>query len=594
MKPKKHNNHEELNMWQPTADLMSGLMYILMLVVLLLGLYLLQIPEETEIDPYPGDSYDGGGWYGDGHTPTPTPTYTPDFDDGGGWYGGGGGGTHTYVPYHSPTVTPTCTPTPTPTYIPPSGSGGGTGGGNGGGDGPGTEPDNGFKSAVYVMVIDAETERTIKEADVQFELYMADGSLQILNTYYPERISFRSYVTTETGTFYLPEKLMQGDYELHMLTEPEGYDAAPNQTFYLHDLYDWPDPYVVRVPVYPSRNVIRVQLTDAATGLPVSGGAFEVISKEDVVTPDGTLRYRAGEIVSSIECDETGLGVSEEIYLGEYIVRQKDIPAYYASLTEDFEVTVSKKSDLEPPLNTVACERTRIVLNLADELYPATGLANVAFTVRSDLPGAQALELLTDSRGAITLDALEKGTTYRIAQSSTTGHYRADPDVHSVSIGSDGRIGGEAETTLALTNRLLRVTIGVTDEFSSVQVPGVSLALFSAADELVNSWTTTGSALMFDSLDAGAYYLIKDGDTEHRYGITVHDQAKIQTINIHTTYVMQYVLWGTAGAAAIAAVAVPVVLLRRRKKAAAKPVARSAKKPPKMKKIKPVKGMKQS
>lgn len=76
MKPNKLKNQDELNMWQPTSDLMSALLYILMLIVLLLGLYLLQIPETDELDPYPGDHYDGEGWHNDGG-PTPTPSVTP-------------------------------------------------------------------------------------------------------------------------------------------------------------------------------------------------------------------------------------------------------------------------------------------------------------------------------------------------------------------------------------------------------------------------------------------------------------------------------------------------------------------------------------
>ena len=163
MKPKKlTTNHDEINMWQPTSDMLSALLYILMLIVLLLGLYLIQIPEQTEIDPDLGDDH-GGGWYNEGGSPSPlpTPTPTPDYDDGGG-HGGwhNEGGYPTFYPTPSATVSPT--PTVTPTYRPMNGSGGGGGGGNGGGSGPGDEPDNGFKSAVYVMVIDAETERTIK------------------------------------------------------------------------------------------------------------------------------------------------------------------------------------------------------------------------------------------------------------------------------------------------------------------------------------------------------------------------------------------------------------------------------------------------
>lgn len=561
MKPKKQNilkNGEEMNMWQPTADMMSALVYILMLVVLLMGLYLMHIPEHTELDPNPGEGLIDGWQEDGGASPSPTVTWNSDWD-----HDGGGG--HTPHPTPEPSATPTVTPTVTPTFRPQDGFGGGGGGGNGGGEGPGDDPDNGFKSAVYVMLVDGETQRTVKEANVQFELYMADGSLQILNSYYPERISYRNYVTTESGTFYLPEKLMGGEYELHELTEPVFYDAAPNQRFVLEDMYDWPDPYVVRVPVYPSRNVIRVQMTDDETGLPVSGGTFDVISVYDVITPDGTLRYRAGEIVSSIICDETGYGVSDEIYLGLYKVQQRDIPAWYVAMEESWEAGVEKKGDIEPPVHAASCQRTKIHIFLGDELYPAKGISDVAFTVRSDKAGAEPVEVKTDGLGRITLDELDKGVTYRIQQSGTNGHYKADQDIHTVKVGLDGRIGGENETELNLTNRMLRVSIGVTDEFSKVQVPGVSLALYNAEDELLHSWTTTGTSLMMEELQEGSYYVIKDGDMENRYPVRVRNQAGIQEINIHTTYVMQYVLLGVAALALIGAGLLVPGMIRRKK-----------------------------
>lgn len=244
---------------------------------------------------------------------------------------------------------------------------------------------------------------------------------------------------------------------------------------------------MVRVPVHPSRNIIRVQMTDLETGLPVSGGTFDVISINDVITADGTLRYRAGETVSTIVCDENGYGESEEIYLGEYRVTQSEIPAWYASLTEDLTVIVNKKADIAPPVNTVACERTKITLTLADELYPARGIAGVDFTVTSDHADAQPVEVTTDNQGRIVLDHLDKGVTYRIAQSSISGSYRPDTDVHTIAITAQGRIGQDAQTDLSLTNRMLRVALGVTDEFSSVQVPDVSLALYDDTDTLVTA-----------------------------------------------------------------------------------------------------------
>ena len=277
---KKKRSGEPLSYWQSTADMMSALLLILLLVIMLLLLYIIQIPEEEYVDSYPGsysssaassepeddwdDDWDGGGW--------------------GGWDGGGGGGDGE-DDYQYPTP----------------GGGGGTGIGIGFG-----------KTAVYVMVVDAETQATIKEAGITFELYTADGGIQFLNTYYPQKIEYRQYNTTDQGVFYLPEKIFQGDYYLHELNEPDGYDSAGNVSFLVNEDRDWDDPLVVTVPLSPSKNIIRIQMKDADTGEPVSGGVYDVVAAEDIVTKDGTLRYTAGQTVDQITCDAEGYGESIE------------------------------------------------------------------------------------------------------------------------------------------------------------------------------------------------------------------------------------------------------------------------------------------
>ena len=67
MKKSTRKHEGDINFWQPTSDLMSGLMYVLMLVILLLGLHLMQLPEHHELDPNLGDSYNEYA------SPTPTP-----------------------------------------------------------------------------------------------------------------------------------------------------------------------------------------------------------------------------------------------------------------------------------------------------------------------------------------------------------------------------------------------------------------------------------------------------------------------------------------------------------------------------------------
>lgn len=554
---------EDLNFWQPASDMFSALLLIMVLVILLLGLYIVYIPENDQPDPWSGDTYanNPNDWGGGADKTTATPEPTP-FMWFPGFGGGDGGGGYTPVPAATDvSPTPSASPTPTPVV---DGGHGGHGGGDGGGEGPDDRLEPGMKSAVYVMLVDAETDRTIKEAHVEFELYGEDNTLQVLSTYYPERLSFRFFETTESGTFYLPEKIKAGRYELHELTEPEGYDASDNILFEVASLYDWAEPLVVRVPVYPSRNVIRISMADEETGLGVGGGSFDVIASEDVITPDGTLRYRRGQAVAEIVCDENGYGESEQVYLGSYLLRQRDIPPYYAGLTEDIQVAVEKKTRVLPELNTISCARTRINVTVTDELYAGTGVSNAAFIVTSDR--TEPVEMTTDASGRFTLDTLEKGTIYRIHQTASGKGYQPDRADQTVAVSASGWINESTSTDVSFTNRMIRVFIGLTDEASSIQVPGVNLALYDSAGTLIRTWTTSGSMQAFTDLTPGRYYLIKDGDDTSRYEISVNDQAEIQNINIYTSYVLHYVAVGAAALAAIGALTGVILLIRRRRR----------------------------
>lgn len=546
MKTKRKRPNEELNFWQPATDMFSALVLILLLIILLLSLYLVNIDDDDQIDPDPGSSVSSNSYDGVGAVIS-----RPDggHQDADGDDGGGAGST----------------PDGSSIADLPGGPDDNVAGGGGGGSGTGTGdgPDKGIKSAVFVVMVDAETERTIKEAGVQFELYGADNSLQILNVYYPEKVSFRKYETTEAGTFYFPEKLLQGQYIVHELTEPEGYDAAENQEFALDDLYDWPDPYVVKMPLSPSRNIIRVQMNDAETGMAVTGGTFDVIAKTDISTQDGTLRYREGQIVDEIVCDENGYGESSELYLGEYIVRQKDIPQYYAGQTEELDCMVEKKSEVEAPLNTVDSERSRIILTLVDELYSSRGIEGAAFQITAN---GRTTTVTTDASGRIVLEELEKNTTYTICQTGTAEDYAIDPTEYTFNVTADGRIDGEAQKELNLTNRVIRVSIGAASNILGGQRAGVELSLYDASDNLIRTWTTTNAPITFTDLEAGSYYVTMGENNEKHYTFHVADQAVIQTVSVGASKTALYALIGGGVVVLLGIVITGISVLCKRKK----------------------------
>lgn len=533
---KSKNSGEPLNYWQSTADMMSALLLILLLVIMLLLLYIIQIPEEDYIDLYPGSSssqaasYEDGGWGGDeegGYE-------EPDDDDGGGWGGGGGGdqgdGEDDYE-------------------FPVAGGGAGLASGYG-------------KTAVYVMVTDAETDATIKEAGIQFELYTTDGAMQFLNTYYPRRIEYRKYETTTEGVFYLPEKILQGHYYFHELTEPEGYDSAGNIEFWANEDRDWDEPLVVVVPLMPSKNVIRIQMTDADTNQPVDGGVYDVIAAEDIITKDGTLRYSAGQTVDRIECNENGYGESIELYLGEYTLVQTSAPQYYASDLEERNFTVEKKEDgLLAPIHKITCEKTTVTVQVSDELYPSEGLGDITFRLTQG--GVGTTMVSTDENGQLILTDLEKNTTYRLRQLESADNYRFSDTDFVFSVSADGRVEEEAQKSYVITNRLIRAEISVVDRVLRSHVSDFNVALYDSQDQLVGVWDSTALARSLEGLEPGIYYLVLNGKTEKRQAIEIQDTAEIQIINVP--------VWTTVGVGILGLVAALVLglaafLIRRRQR----------------------------
>ena len=501
---KRRNEPEnEYNFWQPATDMMSGLVFVLILIIALLGLYLLS--DYTGYEEAPSSSEEAASSH-------------VDDDDHGSWY---------HDDLHG------------------TGDGNGDGSGDGKYDqqiiqsGGGGYGEDGIKTAVFVELIDDETERRIQEQGVRFELYRTDtthlqnGTLQTLNTYYPEKINYREYETTEEGVFYLPEKIWQGSYYFHELTEPEGYDAAADTYYDVDRMYDWPDPYVVQIRVAPCKNIIRIQMNDAETEEPVGGGTFRVLAAEDIITKDGTLRYSAGQQVDVITCGDTGYGESKELYLGNYTVQQLSAPNYYTTMQESLDVTVEKKNGELPELHEITAEKTKITLDLADEL---TGqkLEGAAFTVTNERTGA-VQTLRTDISGGILLTDLDKNTTYHIRQQQAPENYRADTADYALTVDANGLIDGQSSARLALTNRMLRVSVHAVDMVLRGDLDGEVLSLYNAQDQLVDSWTTNGAGRMFTGLAEGGYYVVRGtGNDENakRYSFTVQDTARQQDWNI--------------------------------------------------------------
>lgn len=506
---KKRKRHtDEPNYWEPMADSLLGLLFCILLIVLLLILYLIHYKDNENIDDKYGDTY--SEYVGDNskeddydvYVTEITHPYEPDNDNdngGGGDSGSGGDGNFDY-------------PIPQPGL---------------------TEGDGTDKAAVYVQVIDGETNRTIKQSGIQFELYTADdNALKELNTYYPKRVEYKKFETDDKGVFYLPEKIELQNYYFKNLTSIAGYDKADDVKFKIEEPHEWDEPYTVTVALYPSKNIIRVQLKDADTGKNLSGSTFTVTAAEEIRTKDDTIRYREGEVVDTIRLDGAGYGESKEVYLGKYNVSQQQIPTYYARV-DAIDVVVANKSKGTPVLNELFDPKTKMYVSVHDALYEANEISDAVFTL---LRGSEIKigDYTTDESGKILITNLEKNTTYHFRQESTQENYIIDKYEHSFFVDGDGYINEDVTGYADVYNVITRASFGICDFILRGQISDINMAIMDAEDNPVQVWNSTGLEQLIEGIAPGDYLVVMRGNKNNAKKITIEDKAEVQ---VHCYYI---------------------------------------------------------
>ncbi len=507
---KKNRKTDEVNYWESMADSVIGLLFLILLVVILLILYIIRYDSNNNIDDELGNTYHEYDDDDEGYT-EPTTYYDDgrdiiivgddkDEDDEEGGGAGKGDGEDDF-------------PDPDP-----------------GKDGDGLD-----KAAVYVQVVDGETNRTIKSKGIQFELFTSSNVLQLLNTYYPKKIEYKKFETDEKGVFYLPEKINLYSYYFKNITTIPGYDKADNASFKIEESYDWGEPFVVTIPLFPSKNIIRVQLKDAETLKNLTGSTFEVVAAEDIKTKDDTVRYQKGAVADTIKLDENGYGESIELYLGKYTLRQKLIPDYYAK-TENLNVNVADKTKGTPAVNEIPDPKTKVLVAVSDALYDTVNITNAEFTLTK---GNDVFvgKYTTDDYGQFTITDLDKNTAYRLKQDKTDELYEKSEEVYSFTVDKEGFIDSSVTYEIDIENLCTRLSFGVCDFLLRGQISDVNMALYDSNDNALKVWNSTGLEQLIEGLDEGEYLLVMSGRKDKGRKIMVE---KISDIQIHTYY-----LWTT-------------------------------------------------
>lgn len=197
-----------------------------------------------------------------------------------------------------------------------------------------------YEALIEIVKKDAETGRVIPASGIGFKVRNTDTGEYILqHINYPTPVDIDTYYTDVTGKLMMPEKLPYGNYEIIEQCTAYGYvlDSAPiafkvdgEKTVVTVEKFNMPQKGIIHITKNGEIFFSAVE-TDGVYSLVFSdknlaGATYEITAAEDIITPDGTLRYAEGTVVDTQTTNENGSATSKPLYLGKYSVRETKAP----------------------------------------------------------------------------------------------------------------------------------------------------------------------------------------------------------------------------------------------------------------------------
>ena len=197
-----------------------------------------------------------------------------------------------------------------------------------------------YEALIEIVKKDAETGKVIPAAGIGFKVRNTDtGEYIVQHINYPTPVDIDIYYTDVSGKLMMPEKLPYGNYEIIEQCTAYGYvlDSAPiafkvdgEKTIVTVEKFNMPQKGIIRISKSGEIFFSAVE-TDSVYSLVfadknLAGATYEITATEDIITPDGTLRYAKDMVVDTVITDENSVAESKALYLGKYTVRETKAP----------------------------------------------------------------------------------------------------------------------------------------------------------------------------------------------------------------------------------------------------------------------------
>lgn len=413
-------------------------------------------------------------------------------------------------------------------------------------------------SPIQIVKVDESTGRTIPVAGTTFQLLDENKNVISMTTHYPSTVTHNKFTTDENGQLIFPEQLLYGKYYLRELEAPEGYLLNDEELeFTVTDEADWDNPLIIRYADENAMGKITIHKIDSETEDFLKGAVFNVIAKEDIVTPDGTVRATEGEVVDTITTDEQGKAITKELFLGKYVLKEIKAPEGYVRSDKEYEAILAYKDQytevVTQDVGDIRNKPNKYVIHKVKKGTENT-LEGVTFVVwnQDDVPNPDEVDgefinyrtpYVTDENGEIELKYIRPGK-YSVQEAETLDGFVLNDTVYEFTVDEEGHVNGKDEDTLTVENDFTKVSLSKADITTGEELPGAKLQIIrkdGETEEIVEEWTSTDEPHYIEEVPVGDYILretiapegyVKAADVE----FTVEETGEIQKVEMKDDY----------------------------------------------------------
>lgn len=453
-----------------------------------------------------------------------------------------------------------------------------------------------LSSYLQLVKVDAESGQTVPLAGFTFQVLDESGNPVTQRSWYPNPVDVSEFTTDETGSVTLPGCLKAGTYHVREIAVQPPYLLAGKDIAFKID----PDDHelepitVIRVANEQAKGEAEITKTCAVDGEALAGAEFNVVAQMDIVSPDGTVHAREGEVIDHVVTDEDGKANAKGLHLGSgaatyafvetvpapgHVLDEAPVP-FTLTYQDPHTAVVSAHAGMTNEPTTAELDKRVLgtdkplagavfeLWNVEDEVTEDTdpdrapeeegnresepdadedGDNEVETDTEGELgaetnapilkPGVKPQRIVTDENGRAVVRHLERGT-YRLREVEAPNGYLIDGEIRTITVDDAGRIEGSGSITITVEDDFTKVEITKRDITNEAEVPGAKLAVIDAEGNEIESWISGTAPHRIDALPPGTYTLVEHM-TPHTYDqassveFTVLATGEIQTVTMY-------------------------------------------------------------